>query len=278
MRPGHDRQSEEKDLLYQKKPLFSRESIYPAKSWTETVEGYINNAKELTQCILRNRRLMRRPYSWLVTINFEDELEAAEVAALWTKVARKLREKGVVALWVREPSRTNRVHHHLLLRNSIDRKGLERVVEASMPPREVVRWHKNLKSLSTGWWVAFYLTKAKVSGVVRGRFLADRYAGKRLLFRPNIKLQKYGTIGAFWAKPKKNLWKEIADGERRIKEAIVRPEIRLLVNHLHDLLGDPVSITRIERTIGLHAEAPAVRRWSERLALDDDNDNIYTIE
>jgi len=133
------------DIVYQKKPLRSKPSQYPAKSWTDTVEGYLNEAKQLTMCILRNRRLMRRPYTWLVTINFEVELEPSRIATLWTKISRKMREQGVVAIWVREPSRANKVHHHLLLRNPIDRANLERIVEESMPSRKQVKWHKNLK-------------------------------------------------------------------------------------------------------------------------------------
>ncbi len=94
-----------------------------------------------------------------------------------------------------------------------------------------------------------------------------------MLFQPHIKLQKYGTIGAFWEKPKKSLWKEIAEGEQRIADALERPEVQQLVNHIHELLGESIPIEKIERSIGTHSETPAIERWIEQLALDD-----HTIE
>jgi len=39
-------------------------------------------------------------YTWEVTVNFEQELSPDDIRDHWTKIARKLRERGIVALWV----------------------------------------------------------------------------------------------------------------------------------------------------------------------------------
>ena len=131
-------------------------------------------------------------------------------------------------------------------------------------------WHKNLKPIQTGWRVAFYLTKAKLSGVLRGQKVSDYCARKRLLFKPKLGLQKYGTIGPFWEKPKKQLWKEIAEEEKKIAESLKRPDVRRLVDHMYHFFGETISIKELERDVGSDPDAPAFQRWMEQLALDDD--------
>ena len=258
------------DLIYQPRPLDSKLSMFRPKSWTESVQSYINEAKQLTMCIIRNRKLLKKPYTWLVTINFEDELEPSVVTTTWTKVARRLRQRGIICLWVREPSRANTVHYHLLLTNGIQGGRLSSIIDECMPQRSEMRWHSNLTPLDDDWWVAFYVTKAKVAGKVDGEQVEDRYGEKRRLFQPRIKLQKYGTIGKFWVKPKKVLWKEIAAEEKQIAEAIERQDVRRYVKHIYELLCETVSIKEIERSIGLHAHEPSLLAYIEKLGLTDE--------
>ncbi len=258
------------DEIFQRKPHRSKPSIFRVKSWTHSIESYCEEAKQLTQCILKNRRLMRRPYRWFLTINFEDVMEPALIKSRWKTACDNLRDNGLVAVWVREPSKTNKVHHHLLVKNNVTEEELARIVEKSLPSRKTMRWHKMIKPVKKGWRLAFYITKAKLSGVVKGRYVDDYYARKRLLFRANLGIKKVGTIGAFWEKPRKEIWQEIAAEEQQIAEAIERQDIRRYIKLVYDLLGETVSMKAIERSIGLHANDPGLLAHIEKLALTDE--------
>ncbi len=59
--------------IYQEKPAFSKPSHHKPKGWTDCTLGYIREARQWAMCILRNRRLMRRPYSWVVHLNLNEE-------------------------------------------------------------------------------------------------------------------------------------------------------------------------------------------------------------
>jgi hypothetical protein len=258
------------DDIFQRKPVRSKPSIFHVKSWTYSVESYCEKAKELTQCILKNRRLMKRPYRWFLTINFEDVMEPALIKSRWKTACDNLRDNGLIAIWVREPSRTNKVHHHLLVKNDISRKELAQIVEKSMPSRKTMRWHKMIKPVKKGWRLAFYLTKAKLSGVVKGQYVEDYYARKRLLFEANLGLKKFGTVGAFWEKPKKELWQEIAAEEKQIADALQQNNVSAYVQHLYDMLDGTVSLKELERSIGsLVARDPSFLAYIEQLALND---------
>ncbi len=265
------------DELFQRRPLWSKPSIHKVKSWTESIETYHRSAMQLTQCILHNRRLMKRPYRWFLTINFEDVMEPSLVSSRWKTACDNLRDRGIHALWVKEVSKTNRVHHHLLVKNDMTREELAQVVEQSMPSRKAtMRWHKMIKPVKGGWRLAFYITKAKLACYINGRPVADYYARKRLLFKANLGIKKVGTIGSFWERPKGEIWAEITENEKRIGKALERREVRLLVIHVQEMLGNSVPIEKIERPIGLHAESPGVCRWMEQLAVGESNNN-YTI-
>ena len=94
--------SEEPGELFQKKPPFRTASLYKPKGWTETVEGYINEAKQLAMCILHNEKAMRRSYTWAVHINMNVAMTPDQITSQWAKTCRTLRRRGIVALWVRE--------------------------------------------------------------------------------------------------------------------------------------------------------------------------------
>ena len=156
------------------------------------------------------------------------------------------------------------------MKNNVTEKELARIVEKSMPSRKTMRWHKMIKPVKKGWRLAFYITKAKLSGVVKGRYVDDYYARKRLLFRANLGIKKVGTIGAFWEKPRKEIWQEIAAEEKQIAEAIERQDVRRYIKHIYDLLCETVPMKEIERSIGSHAHEPSVQAWIEKLALTDE--------
>src|SRR5262249_26057728 len=103
--------------IYQEKPAYSKPSQHKPKCWTDSVLGYTNEAKQWATCVLRNRRLMGRPYTWAVHINLNEEIPPDLVADLWEKTKRKLNDRGIVCLWVREPNRLNKVHYHIIVKN-----------------------------------------------------------------------------------------------------------------------------------------------------------------
>jgi hypothetical protein len=258
------------DSLYQKNPLPSKPSNFKLKSWTETVQGYINEANQLTCCILRNRRLMKRPYTWHLTVNIEVKMPPKDITGLWAKVCRKLKAKGIEALWVREPTRSGKVHYHLLLKNSIGKTALERTLKECMPPRKEVGWHKRIQPVKDDWQLAHYITKAKIVGYVKGQSVADYYQRKRLLFKAKLKIKKFGTIGSFWEKPKKEIWAGIKAVEKKIGEGLGDYRVRKVVKHIRKLLGDDVPTSRIERSYGYFANEQNIRAWLETINSTDD--------
>jgi hypothetical protein len=263
--------SDDDGKIYQQKPTYSKSSQFKPKGWTDTVLGYINEAKRLTLCILSNRDLMGRPYTSAVHINVSEELSPEQHADLWATACRKLRRKGVVALWVREPNKANRVHYHLLVKNAISKKALEQAIEEAMPDRKQVKWRKRVEAIKNEWYYAHYISKAKVAGHVKGKRVDDLYSKKRLLFKANLDMKKYGTIGDFWerGKTKKTLWQQIKDRERRIGEGLEDWSIRRLAKHVHDMLDGDVPLREIERSFGYWHDEPAVREWADRLMAED---------
>ena len=266
--------------LYQKKPVFKKPSQFRAKGWTETVEGYQAEARQLSRCIVDNRRLMGTSYSWLVTINVEVVQTARQITDLWAAVCRNLRRKGIVALWVREPTRSGKVHYHVLVRDDIAETDLRRIVRESMPdlgkPTPGGRrqgWHMKPQRVEHDWRLALYMTKAKVAGVVKGKEVDDYYEGKRLLFSTNLKIKKYGTIGDFWMKPKKALWQAVRDKEQRIAEGLKNPDVRRLAELVHEFIGGSIPLKDIERNYGYYADDPVIQDWIRRRFYPQDGDD-----
>lgn len=257
-------------LLYQTAPAMSKPSLYRPSGWTDTVAGYVREAKQLTQCILQNERLAGEPYSWFVTVNVDDEQPAAEVNALWRRVSRRLKAGGIVALWVREVGSNNKIHYHMLVRSRIGRAALGDAVHAAMKP-EAARWHWRPQQVRAGgvWQLAHYMTKAKISGFVNGRRVDDYYADKRLLFRSKTGVRKLGQIGGFWVESRAAIWRGIRDREERIADGLERPHVRPLVDHMYALCDGTVPVAKIERAVGYYAADPDVQAWAERVVGGD---------
>lgn len=255
-------------LIYQPDPLEYRASSHKLKGWTETVEGYCNEAKKLVACALINRQLRGSPYTYAASINVEDYLDPAQHKALWTRAVRKLGAAPVVALWVREPSRSNRVNYHLVVANVMPPEQLTQALEDAMPDRGQVRWHKHVRPIDReNCWLR-YIVKAKVSGEVNGRRVHDIYGDKRLLFVPKVGLNKYGTIGPFWAKPKASIWRGVQDRQARIAEALSSGGARRLVGHLRDMLGIDITTDRIRDSVATWAESPVFQDWIADLPME----------
>lgn len=263
--------------IFQDEPLDFKPSSFKLKGWTETIVGYIHEASKLSQCIVKNRRLMRRNYTWAVSINVEKELSPHDIKEVWKKVCRKLKARGVVALWVREPSKDNRCNYHLLVKSQTTDAALSTAIEESMPSRSELPWHKQVKPVKSQWYWPRYICKAKTTAYKSGRRIADKYGKKRLLFTPHLGLRKCGTIGDFWEKPKKVIWQDIIDREKRIAEGLEKPNIRKLVKHVYEWLGGYVPIKRIERSFGYWADSPNIRGWADRLFGDEPQEDEWQL-
>jgi hypothetical protein len=226
-------------------------------------------ARKLTILILWNRRLLGEPYSWHVTINFEAVQTPAEIKKSWEQVCRKLRGAGIVALWIREPTRSGKVHYHLIIRTKINRKELEKVIKVAMPTKQPGQkragWHKSIKPVTDDWQLAHYVTKAKIAGFVRGKRVDDYYANKRLLFVPGLPFNKVGAIGNFWAKSKATIWDDVKANEKKIAEGLAKPNVKRLAKYAHDLIDGYFPLKTIERSFGAWADGRAVDGWIESL-------------
>lgn len=257
--------------IFQRKPPYSKPSKFSPKGWTDTISGYQYEAKKLTKCLLKNRTLIRHPYNyrWAVHINLNVELPSQSVTSMWTRTCRKLRGRGLVALWVREPNRANKVHYHLIVTNNVKKRDLESMIEEAMPDRGEVKWRKRVERIRSYWFYCHYITKAKLPRYTKGRIVADFYGKKRLLFQPNLKLKKYGVIGPFWVRPKKTLWQEFIEDEKRIEEGLQDRNVRRLVKHVYDMLGQTVKMKDIRRSFGLTSDTPTVQQWIDSLLADE---------
>jgi hypothetical protein len=252
--------------IYQEEPLYARNSAFKLKGWTETELGYMNEADQLARCILLNSKVMGRKYTWAVSINVEAELSPKDIKDTWTKACRVLRAKGVVALWVREPSLKNHCNYHLIVKNEMTRVALEQAVEEAMPDRAVIPWHKHIRPVRSQYHYARYITKAKTGGYINGKEVKDKYRDKRLLFQAKLGLKKYSTIGKFWEKPKKQLWQDIRDHEQQIADGLEQPKIRLLAQHVYEMIGGYYRLDKIERNFGFFANEPDIQAWADRVA------------
>ena len=254
--------------IYQTNPVYSKPSQFKPKGWTNTTCGYIREAKQWALCVLRNRDQMQRPYSWVFHLNLNEEIPFNEISPMWQKVSRKLKSKGIVALWVREANRLNKLHYHILVKNEISKDDLKNAIEFAMPPRSVVKWRKRVEPIRFRNWLCFYIFKAKVAGENdNGVFVKDKYRAKRLLFKPKMPFKKVGTIGDFWehGKSKKKFWDEIKADQKQIGEGLERPNIERLCEHVYDLLGGCVSLIKIKRSYGMWPNSRGVQNWIEEL-------------
>ncbi len=263
--------------IFQENPLDFKPSRYKLKGWTDTVVGYIHEADQLSRCLWINRRLMKRNYPWAVTINIRKVLSPHDIKEVWKKACRKLREKGIVAFWVREPSRKNHCNYHLIVKSQASQTALENAIDESMPDRATLPYHKQVKPVISQWHWNRYITKAKTIGYIKGKKVRDKYRRKRLMFVPHLGLRKCGTIGDFWEKPKKEIWQDVIDTEKRIAEGLEKPNIRKLVKHVYEWLGGYVPIKRIERSFGYWADSPNIRGWADRLFGDEPQEDEWQL-
>ena len=52
------------DKIYKTNPPITNNSNFPKGTWTDTIDGYIYEAKKLTYCLLENKKLAGKPYTF----------------------------------------------------------------------------------------------------------------------------------------------------------------------------------------------------------------------
>jgi len=259
-----DNSSEDFPLIYQKKPAYSKPRYQnkKPKGWTDSIESYCIEADRLTQCLLNNKILAKKPYTWFVTIKVHKTLSPIEIKEFWNSATGKFKRKGVVALWIREATRNNRIHYHLLFRSEHSEKELTSIVEYSMPPRSITRWSKSVERVKDCDYRLFqYLGKSKVA--FGGN--PDIYAKKRLLLVPKKGIYKLGQIGGFWLKSRKAIYKEKSKVEGRICLGSEQEYVRDLIQHVHTVFFPDRPIEKIARPIAYYWDSEYVQDWISKL-------------
>jgi hypothetical protein len=247
-----NRQPPEK--LYQTRPVRRlRPPGFTEDGW-HTLDGFLYESDKLARCVMwARRRYFQTEFTSFASINITEDVTAAEMKVLWSKVARYLKNNGVVALYTCEASRnTNRFNFHLLLRSeTANLKELLKFATKGVSTNVQVRRYDP----GMGRFTVRYMVKARTTKYKNNVFLSrDRWARKRVLFRKELKVRKYGWIGDFLppGKNKDVLWKEIIAHERRISEGLQEPGAEDYAAELHELVDGTVSLDHIRRSVGYH--------------------------
>lgn len=257
-----------KPVIYQNNPFYNKPSLFPAKGWTGTIEGYMYEARRWTYALSQNLRLMARPYCWVVHLNLKDYVLPVDIGPMWSKVTGDLKAQGIVALWVREPNRANKVHYHILVKNSITKKRLKKAIRMAMSLQSIVRWRQRVEPIQSQKAVINYIFKAKVPGLnKKGEWVDDIYASKRLLFQPKLPFDKVGVIGGFWENKMSvsKFWNKIKEQKKQMEAGLNEPDIQRLCQHVYDFFGGNIHRGKIERSFGMNPNCPVVQDWIEKL-------------
>jgi hypothetical protein len=240
-------------------------------TWTDTLSGYKYEAKKLVRQIVENDKLNPGRYA-TATISHLDDLPPETITATWTIITRHLRRSNVAALWVREITRLNKVHYHLLVRlgsqnDSHDALGLQinkiqqqikQAADAVKPHRLRVQVRpKSIRGAGAVREYTAYMTKARVRGEIDGKPVKDVYANKRLLFKPKLGMDKYGTINSkqFWHKHKDTIWQEVREHEAAISPFSKMAKVKKQGRIISRLASPEYSRRTIERQIAEHLMA-----------------------
>jgi uncharacterized protein (UPF0332 family) len=239
-------------LLYQAQPLFINPKKKYQTTWTDSIQGYCYEAIVLTKVCILNEKYLGHRYKWKIDLTISPEITIDQHKTIWTKATRVLSRLGMNALWVREINKRNKIHYHLTVCNNVAVSEIQSMIEQAMPKRSDIKWNIWIRPITNSFgWLA-YSVKSKVSAVIDGRYVADKYRHKRLLFQKGLNIRKHGTIGNFWAEGwnKSKLWKEIIARERRISKATEDYGSQLLIDRLEQWLPDTDSY-KIKEAVGL---------------------------
>ena len=170
--------------LFQSNPDEYKQSSFKLKGWTETVAGYLNEAKKESNPPAPKSKTSRSSVPLGMSgINFEIEQTPKEITDTWAKVRRKLKAAGVVAYRILEITTDgngqpmNRVHYHLIVKSDHTKADLERAIDQSIPAG--IPYHKHVKPIKNEWGYICYILKAKVGGLEQARAMGERQVCRR---------------------------------------------------------------------------------------------------
>lgn len=262
--------------MFQLRPKKRLRPLHYTEDGWHTLDGYLYEADKLARCVQwARRRYFTSEFTAFASINFTEDMTAAEMKALWPKVCRYLSNKKVVALYVCEASRrTNHFNFHMLLRSQTpDLMALLKHATKTVKTNIKVEPYNPGEGRST----VRYMVKAKTAKYKHGEIVSrDRWARKRVLFRQEHRMRKYGFIGQFWPQGmnKDAVWKEIIAHEKKISDGLQQPGAEEYALELHELIGGYFPLNRVRRSVGFFG-VPAgwVPKLDNDLVVVDDHDD-----
>lgn len=238
--------------LFQLRPKKRLRPLHYTEDGWHTLDGFMYEADKLSRCVQwARRRYFTSEFTSFASINFTEDMTADEMKAVWSKACRYLSNKGVIALYTCEVSRrSNHFNFHLLLRSRTPDllALLKHATKTTKTNIKVEQYNPG-----EGRYTVRYMTKAKTAKYKNGEIVSrDRWARKRVLFRQELKLRKYGTIGRFWpvGKSKEGIWKEIVAHERKISEGLQQPGAEKYALELHELIQGFFPLNKVRRSVG----------------------------
>lgn len=262
--------------LFQVRPKKRLRPLHYTEDGWHTLDGFMYEADKLSRCVQwARRRYFNTEFTFFASINFTEDMTAAEMKVLWSKVCRYLSNKGVVALFTCEVSRrSNHFNYHMLLRSQT-----ANLTELLKFATSNVKTNIKVEPYDPGRGrlAVRYMTKAKTPKYKNGEIISrDRWARKRVLLRQELKVRRYGTVGQFWplGMNKEGIWKEIVAHERKISDGLQQPGAEEYALELHELIGGYFTLNRVRRSVGFFG-VPAgwVPKLDDDLVVHDDHEH-----
>ncbi|WP_149111098.1 hypothetical protein [Limnoglobus roseus] len=238
--------------MFQLRPRKRVRPLHYTEDGWHTLDGYLYEADKLARCVQwARRKYFTSEFTAFASINFTEDITAAEMKALWPKVCRYLSNKKVVALYVCEASRrSNHFNFHMLLRSRTPD-----LLALLKQATKTVKTNIKLEPYNPGEgrYTVRYMVKARTAKYKNGELVSrDRWAKKRVLFRQILKMRKYGFIGPFWPQGmnKESVWKEIVAHERKINDGLQQPGAEEYAREMYELTQGFFSLSRVRRSVG----------------------------
>lgn len=219
-------------FLYQTNPFYgSRDE--KQRSFTYSVKSYIKAAQKAVNEVMESGV---KPL-WFAVIRVDDLLTAEQHNAQWRdKISRRLRSKGVVALFTRELIKEGigKLHYNFLVVSPQDGNEVARLLrwafEGTTINLDIQRCGKKRKDRL---FLLNYIFKARVQGRLKkgpldkkGEYTSDRYSWVRVLFKRYSPLDKWGKIGKFFP-DRKAAKQRVKDNNAAYHSQLEREEILL---------------------------------------------------
>jgi hypothetical protein len=238
--------------LFQLRPKKRLRSLHYTEDGWYTLDGFIYEADKLSRCVQwAKRRYFTSEFTYFASINFTEDMTAAEMKAVWSKACRYLTGKNVVALYTCEVSRrSNHFNFHMLLRSRTP--NLSELLKFAT---KTVKTNIKVEPYDPGRGrlAVRYMTKARTPKYKNGEIVSrDRWARKRVLLRQELKMRKYGFIGQFWpvGMNKDIIWKEIIAHEKKISDGLQQPGAEEYAREMYELTQGFFSLSRVRRSVG----------------------------